>query len=399
MNLRKSKVLSDSIIYMVGELVARIIPFLMLPYFSRVLGVKEFGALSLFQSYLALFVILIGMSFDGAISRYKYYYGDRGITSLVIISYIISCGLAGGGIIIGFLTNEFVIYAVIVSLFMSMYNTQLTLRQCYKKPLPYIFYSFAFSFINVSLTFLFYYFYIPDVAHRVYALVISLVFVVAISSLMFFIKNKIYKFTYLHIKYLFLYSSPILLHSLSFYGKGQFDRVIIANNYSLSSLGIYSAGFQIASILIILLMAINRAVQPYLFEALKVKTVTGRDIKKLFLVSTSTVFIPYVFCSLLPRGLYVYFLGTGFDGVKQYVDSFVLGMSIQIPYFVISNYLFYHGQTKIIALSTFISTVFHIVILCAMLGQSLNYIPYILFFSNLLSILLMYYFCISRKLF
>lgn len=399
MSLIKGKILSDSIIYMVGELVSRVIPFLMLPYFSRVLGAEEFGALSLFQSYQALFVILIGMGFDSAILRYKYYYGDRGIASIVVISYIISCGFAGVFLITGFLTNIFVIYAVIISLFMSMYNIQLTLRQCYKKPWTYVFYSLAYSLISVLLTFLFYYYYIPDVTHRVYALAISLVFIVTISSFMFFIKNKTYKFTYLHVKYLFLYSSPILLHSLSFYGKGQFDRVIIADNYAFSSLGIYSAGYQIASILIIFLMAINRAVQPYLFEALRVHAVTGKDIKKLFLVSISIVFIPYAFCRLVPGDLYGYFLGAGFHGVKQYVDSFILGMSIQIPYFVISNYLFYRGETKIIAFSTFTSAIFHIAILGAMSGQPLNYIPYILLFSNLLSILLMYYFCISRKLF
>jgi|GEM_PF-5745343 len=50
--------IKDSSIYLIGELSAKCVPFLLLPYLSRKLGVEGFGELSYYQTFLALFVML-----------------------------------------------------------------------------------------------------------------------------------------------------------------------------------------------------------------------------------------------------------------------------------------------------------------------------------------------------
>ncbi|HHF3653343.1 TPA: flippase, partial [Haemophilus influenzae] len=40
------KVFKDSVIYLVGELSSKLVPFLLLPYLSRKLGVEGYGSLS-----------------------------------------------------------------------------------------------------------------------------------------------------------------------------------------------------------------------------------------------------------------------------------------------------------------------------------------------------------------
>lgn len=54
--------IKDSSIYLIGELSAKCVPFLLLPYLSRKLGVEGFGKLSYYQTFLPLFVIFIGLS-------------------------------------------------------------------------------------------------------------------------------------------------------------------------------------------------------------------------------------------------------------------------------------------------------------------------------------------------
>ena len=56
--------IKDSSIFLIGELSAKCVPFLLLPYLSRKLGVEGFGELSYCQTFLALFVIFIGLSQD-----------------------------------------------------------------------------------------------------------------------------------------------------------------------------------------------------------------------------------------------------------------------------------------------------------------------------------------------
>ncbi|HBE5975645.1 TPA: oligosaccharide flippase family protein, partial [Escherichia coli] len=51
------KILKDSSLYVAGEIVAKVFPFLLLPYLTRALGAEEYGQLS----YLMTIVILVNI--------------------------------------------------------------------------------------------------------------------------------------------------------------------------------------------------------------------------------------------------------------------------------------------------------------------------------------------------
>ena len=81
------QLLKDSAIYVIGELFSKIVPFLLLPYLSRKLGVEGFGELSYYQTYLALFGIFLLLGQDGAVARYFYFYGKRSLDLVVRSGY------------------------------------------------------------------------------------------------------------------------------------------------------------------------------------------------------------------------------------------------------------------------------------------------------------------------
>ncbi|MFH4134884.1 oligosaccharide flippase family protein, partial [Acinetobacter baumannii] len=84
---------------------------------------------------------------------------------------------------------------------------------------------------------------------------------------------------------IFTFGLPLILHQSSFFIKGQLDRIFIYQQYSKAELGIYSAGVQIAAVLPIILMALNKAIVPYYYQGLKDSSLTIKKIKKYTLIS------------------------------------------------------------------------------------------------------------------
>ncbi|MEY7679874.1 oligosaccharide flippase family protein, partial [Enterobacter cloacae] len=80
------KIIRDSFIYLTGDLLSRSIPFLLLPYLTRMLGSDGFGELSYYQIVIALGLIFIVFSQDGALVRYYYKYGRNGLGSILLAS-------------------------------------------------------------------------------------------------------------------------------------------------------------------------------------------------------------------------------------------------------------------------------------------------------------------------
>ena len=56
------KIFKDGAVYLVGELLVKVIPFAMLPNFTRVMGAEGFGDLSYILSIISLLSVFIGFS-------------------------------------------------------------------------------------------------------------------------------------------------------------------------------------------------------------------------------------------------------------------------------------------------------------------------------------------------
>ena len=98
--LTQSALLKDSLIYVVGEMTAKAVPFLLLPYLTRVLGTTGFGDLSYYLSLTAFIVIAMSLSQNGALTRYFYVYGRHGLGNILLAGGLYSVGvlLIGGAL-------------------------------------------------------------------------------------------------------------------------------------------------------------------------------------------------------------------------------------------------------------------------------------------------------------
>lgn len=391
------RILKDSFIYLIGELINKALPFLLLPYLTRKLGVEGFGELSYYLTILALLGIFIGLSQEGAVTRYFYFYGNKAIDLIVKAGYLYNILFSIVCLVIAWLVkSEIIAYITLIATFNSFLSVQLALRQAKKQPLPYIAIQFLNSMSLVVFTIIMLeYISGNQVVNRLLALLFSSALVFLITY--FFINKKIKikrRFSLTNYKialfYIFSFGVPLILHQLSFFMKGQVDRIFIYKLYTAAELGVYAAGVQIASVLTIFLMALNKAIVPYYYEGLKNKKLTISQIKKYTLVGFVVGCVPAFICYFLPNTLFVWFLGEEFGGSKFYTILFLVGYGLVLPYLILVNYLFFYGRNKLIASITFLTGLVYVILLAILSKVNIKFIPFSLILSNLLLVVVLW---------
>ena len=147
------RAIKDSAVYLIGELTSRAMPFLLLPYLSRKLGVEGFGELAYYQTYLVLFFIIVGLSQEGAVTRYFYVYGKRSLNLVVTSGYAYTVA-TGSLILLGcwILQSEILTYVALSAIFQALLGVQLSIRQCQKQAFSYAILQFASSLGTVVFT-------------------------------------------------------------------------------------------------------------------------------------------------------------------------------------------------------------------------------------------------------
>ncbi|VEH66007.1 polysaccharide biosynthesis protein [Rodentibacter pneumotropicus] len=155
-------------------------------------------------------------------------------------------------------------------------------------------------------------------------------------------------------------------------------------------------GAQIASILSVFILAMNKALVPYLFENLKKGTVTLNKLHRWALFSFLIVPVPSLVMLIIPEKWILFFLGRHFIGIKYYIIIFLLSNSLIIPYLFLVNYLFYHGKTKQISFCSVLSTVIYLGALGGLIFTDVIYIPYASILGAL-GILPILYFLLKRE--
>ena len=398
------KVLKDSIIYLIGELINKALPFLLLPYLTRKLGVEGFGELSYYLTILALLSIFIGLSQEGAVTRYYYFYGNKAIDLIVKAGYIYNIVFSSICLMIAWIfKSEIIAYITLIATFNSLLSVQLALRQTKKQPIPYILIQFLSSLSLVLFTILMLeYIDGNQVINRLLALLFSSALVFFVTY--FFINKKIKinkKFSMLSYKsallYIFSFGGPLILHQLGFFMKGQIDRIFIYEIYSATELGIYSAGVQIASVLTIFFMALNKAIVPYYYERMKNNTITIDIIKKYTIISLFFIGLPALICTFIPSFVFEWFLGEGFGGVKYFCVIFLLGFGLILPYLLLVNYYFYLSENHLIAKLNILSALIYTLLVFVFSKISLSLIPVALVCSNLFLVILLFIFMGKNK--
>ncbi|MEI7320183.1 oligosaccharide flippase family protein, partial [Pectobacterium parmentieri] len=312
------RLIKDSAIYVLGEIFTKSIPFFLLPYLTRVLGKEGFGELSLYQSVITLLIVFIGLSQDGAIARYYYFYGKRSLGLIAVTGGLLSFLIMLMIVIFSFFYLENIYCYIAFSAFIqSLLSVQLSVRQCQKKAMSYFYIQLFNGILSVVFTVSILQLISPTPVARIIAILLSGFFVVIFLGVYFYNDNRViysmknYRSALIYIT---SFGLPLIIHQLGFFIKGQFDRLFIYKKYSFADLGLYSSAVQVATVLPVILLALNKAIVPYIYDALKSEVINIRKIRMWGVWSLAFVPIPSFLAFIIPESFYTFILGADFNG-------------------------------------------------------------------------------------
>jgi len=391
------KILKDSAVYLLGELFAKALPFLLLPYLTRKLGAAGFGELSYYQTVLSLLALAFGLSQDGAITRYFYFYGKRNLPNVLRTGGLYTLALTLLGLLFAWWRQSWILgFVVLTAGSQTLLGTQLAWRQCQKRALPYVAIQISSSALSAVLTVLL----LECTAYQPVAMrfaALCLVnFAVAAAAYCWANQKQPAHFTrrraLYSLRYILAFGLPLLLHHASGFVKGQLDRIIIYRMYSAAELGVYAAALQLAGILSIILMAVNKATVPYYYHAIEQKKITARRVRRWAWIGfcAAPLFAAAVWC--MPESWFVWFLGPQYIGAHHYIVLFTLGYALTIPYYLLVNYLFYFGKNSLISSISLLSAAIYLLILFAVAQLGMAWLPWAMVAGNLAILPILYYF-------
>ncbi len=369
-------------IYTIANVLNSAIPFLLLPLLTRYLTPTEYGYISMYSLLITFTVPFVGFNVNGAIARQFYNKERYNIWEYVWNSIIILCFSASLVSIIFYSFSESIskvasfpsemLWTVIVYT-ISQFIVEIisVIWQVKNKALVYSIFNSAKILVNFFLSILFVVFLGYGWKGGVYGQLISLTIfaTIAISILVKnrWIKTKINK---AHIINALNFGVPLIPHSLSGSIISMTDRLFITNMVGLSTTGIYTAGYQIGSIINILAASFNKAYMPWLYEKLSInsKQTKSKIVKFTYLYFLIILFLAILIGMISPFILRI-FLGVEYINSSKYVLWIALGYAFNGMYLMVVNFIFYEQQTKSLSMVTFLTAALNIVLNYILIDQ------------------------------
>jgi len=299
----------NSIIYGLGNLSSKLIGLVLLPLYTSVLPVGEFGKLAMLETTAQILIALFGFSLHSA--YFRWYWDEEYIekrkslffTNMVFfasMSILMILGLTGASSSLSSLLLDnhndarLIRLMVITTGFEIMGILPLTLMRLQERPVLFITANVTKFTTNLILTIWF----IVGLHHRIEGIYEAQI----IGNIIFFIflakyiwKHMEFRFEMKVLKDMLSFSFPLMLASIAGFFITMTDRYALKFINGLEQLGSYQFGFKISnSIKIIVVNSLNYAVQPLIYKLMnepnnkrfysKVLTYSGFAIMYLVLV-------------------------------------------------------------------------------------------------------------------
>jgi len=370
--------IKSSSIYIFGSIINGIYPLLLLPIFTRLLLPVDFGIFATSVVLVRFYTIILGFESEGLIAR-SYYESNKekhnDIISIgIMLSFISSLILVAGLLLF---QNSLYYYSkfpkdwslinVLIAFFVYIQSIFFSVLQTSEKPLKYILLSFVFNTINYSIAAYLIIYQSMAWEGRIIATTLAGL-AGTIFSIYSLIKMKklSFKINKSDIKDFFLFGIPLFPHALGGVVISTVPIFYLNNMKSLSDTGLYSVGLNIASVIMLVVMASNKAYLPALFKRLQVLENQKKIIRVLLI---ATVIVPIIGLSygLIIKILLPLILGQKFIGVEKFVIWLSLAFSMKAIFLIFEKFVIYNKDTKLISWTADFIGALAIIIFCPIL--------------------------------
>lgn len=381
--LKSSSLLSGSAIYLLSNILAAGIPFILLPVLTRYLSPAEYGEVGMFLMLVAGLAAFTGISVHGAANRK--FYDDR-LEESTLKDFIGACLqilLASSVLVLGIvwifqaqlsewlgLQPRWILLGVIASAASFVFQLRMGQWQVRKQASLYGITQVSQALVNILLSILLVVTFLQGADGRISAYILSTVAFSVLAAFLLY-RDNLLSFAWHsgHIKEALAFGVPLMPHIAGIFLLSAVDRLVINFQLGLAQVGVYMVAVQLAAAMGIISDAINKAYVPWLFERLKRDQ---PDEKKQIVRLTYA----YFSVSLLAAGLafvigplvVTLIAGERYAEAGSVIGWLALGQAFSGMYLMVTNYIFYSKKTGLLALVTIVSGVLNVALLVVLIG-------------------------------
>nr|ABB29917.1 Wzx [Escherichia coli] len=355
------KLMKDRFFYFFIELINKGVPFFLLPYVSSAVGVEVYGKIELFTTNYIILSFLFALGFEGWMNSHYFKISENNFITILSSFYFLSFLIFFISVITTLLYSSDWTALVIVGYIQSLLNIttlHLRLKGKYIRSGALL---LAASIVNAVMVYVCFELFGKDYNARIEAFLFSSVLLVIFIILCNINiwggggKNKI-NFSFLN-KDILLFCLPLCLTMVINWAKGNIDKYFIANLLDLKSLGIYAVAYQLASVINVVGIILNRTLQA---DLLKSMADGFYQTKKIILIFLSVLAIFFL--------LYVIAVCYGFNYVfsADYAPSRNMALLLIFCFLFFStssfliNFVLFYGRPKLILLQSLLITTIHV---------------------------------------
>lgn len=355
--------------YIVGEGLSKGIIFLLLAFYTNILGKEDFGKLALFWVSVPLFSVLIDLS-QRSYVKYFYINNDGQKTTKLIAAIKYFCLLSAllllvifygknylGYFFIDEISDYFILFSALFFAIIELYLSFFQIKGDFKS------YNFVFilrnAFPYVAAAFVLQFFSGDVYSFMKVQLFIFIIVALFLSKKDILNKVPFDKFVTL-IKPSIKFSAPFIPAILSVLALSFADRFIINYYYSEVEVAEYTVAYTVSSIFMAFFLATNKMWQKFILESLKANDLT-KIIKntKVYLVIVLVIAIAIV---LMRSYLVSIMSNSSYFVILDIIPTIIIGMYFYFLYTVLSNIPFYYKDTVFMALPAIIAATLNILL-------------------------------------
>lgn len=376
-----SKLLKNSLIYTIGNVITALSAFFLLPLYTKYLTVSDFGITNSMQIISSVLVIVSSLALERSLFRVYYDYHTekekRDFLGTIFIS-IIGSGCAG--LLLCFLASRYLnmlfssipfhpyyTLTIFYSFVLSIINFTQTVAQVRQNARQFIFISITTLLVTVAANLIFILKFHEGALGYLRGVLYGGLCVIPFA--LYYIHSSInYTFSMVKLKSALLFSLPILPSLIAAWVLNLSDRVFIDRFYTLADVALYSLGYRIASLVIFMSSAIFMSYNPLFYNIANRKDLSVEEQKsRIYKINSAIIILigiiglGILLCSDAALKL---FFPKNYMASYAYISVLVLSFIISQVTGLFNLMVYQNKRTKPVAIIT---------ICCAILNISLNY--------------------------
>ncbi|HKZ67503.1 MAG TPA: oligosaccharide flippase family protein [Chitinophagaceae bacterium] len=337
--------------------------FLILPVLTHYLSPADYGIISLMNTYVQILMPVIGLSTASFISveyfnkklqpdEFREMFSSVRSIPLLMLAPFLVIFILGYSTLPGIMELPLSAYWLLLplTLFVLYGDNFKSFLVTTKRTWLFSITTLGKIFLEIPLTLLLIIYAHRQWDGRIYAWLITVI-IYTLLSIYYYQKWKLLGFVIKkeYLRQAIVFGAPLILHQIGKFVINQADRLFLAKMISVEEMGIYSVGYQVGMVLLIVSSAFINFFSPFLFEHLNKDTEKDKlKIVKVSYLYIFSMFFLLIMLTILTPPFFTYFISDRFAGAARYVFWIGLSYCFWGVYLVFTGYIFYLRKSKIL---------------------------------------------------